>query len=291
MASTKDDMTQFGQKIGFIGAGNMGQAMIGALIQSGVAAPSEIFIHEIRKDHADLLKSKYGITLLPDNGNIVRNCDVVVFAVKPQTLDGVLSELQSNKAFHDVVGRKLIISIAAGKRMAMFEEFIYSELADAQKRRIPILRIMPNTPALVGAGMSGLCANIHAVPTDIEAAKRMLLPMGNVLECQEKDMDAVTALSGSGPAYCFYFVEAMVKAGMELGFSEATASDLTISTFKGALALLENLQDSPAQLRRKVTSPGGTTEAAIRILDDNGVKASIVHAIHAAARRSYELSR
>jgi pyrroline-5-carboxylate reductase len=284
-------MAQPGQKIGFIGAGNMGQSMIGALLRSGVATPSEIFIHEIRSDHADALKKKFGINLLFNNEGVVRACDVVIFAVKPQMLGQILSELQSKKAFHDVSGRKLIISIAAGKRMALFEDYIYSDLDDQQKRMIPILRIMPNTPALVGAGMSGLCANIHATVSDINTAKRILLPMGKVLECEEKSMDAVTAMSGSGPAYCFYMIEAMVKAGIELGFSETTAADLTMSTFKGAIALLEQQQDSPENLRRAVTSPGGTTEAAIRVLDKNGVKDSIIHAIHAAAHRSRELSQ
>jgi pyrroline-5-carboxylate reductase len=284
-------MTGLNQNIGFIGAGNMGEAMIGALIRTDVAVHSQIFIHEIREDHASTLKKKYGINLLSDNESVVRACDIVVFAIKPQVLGQVLSELKAKKVFHHVARRKLIISIAAGKRIAMFEDYIYSDLEEPQKRMIPILRVMPNTPALVGAGMSGLCANIHANSSDIETAKKILLPMGRVLECEEKNMDAVTAMSGSGPAYCFYIVEAMMKAGIELGFSEDTAADLTISTFKGAIALLEHLQDSPENLRHKVTSPGGTTETAIRVLDENGVKNSIIHAIQAAACRSEELSK
>jgi pyrroline-5-carboxylate reductase len=285
-----ETMRQLQQKIGYIGAGNMGEAMIGALIKSGVAAASQIFIHEIRSDHVAVLKNKYGIAALPDIDSIFFSCDVVIFAVKPQSLAAVLSEIQTKKTFQHVSGRKLIISIAAGKRMSLFEDYIYSGLDERQKQMIPILRVMPNTPAFVGAGMSGLCANIHATREDIETAMHILLPMGTILECQEKDMDAVTAMSGSGPAYCFYIVEAMIKAGVELGFSAKTAADLTVTTFKGALALLEHLNESPEELRRKVTSPGGTTEAAIRVLDDNSVKESIIGAIHAAARRSKELS-
>jgi pyrroline-5-carboxylate reductase len=285
-----ETMTQLGQKIGFIGAGNMGEAMIGALIRSGVAPPSRIFIHELREAHADALKNKYGIVLLSDNKEVLRACDVMVFAVKPQSLDQVLSDLQSKNAFCEISSRKLLITIAAGKRITLFEEYIYSGLDDQQRRMLPIIRIMPNTPALVGAGISGLCANIHATASDIETVRKILLPMGKVLECQEKDMDAVTAMSGSGPAYCFYIMESMMEAGVALGFSETTSADLTISTFKGAIALLEQLKESPKTLRRNVTSPGGTTEAAIRILDENGVKDSIIHAIRAAARRSKELS-
>jgi pyrroline-5-carboxylate reductase len=283
-------MTQLENKIGFIGAGNMGEAMIGALIRSGVSSPSRIFIHEIRADHADALKNKYGIASFSDIESIILSCDVVVFAVKPQSLSQILSEIQTKKVFQHASSRKLIISIAAGKRIALFENYIYFGLDEQQKQMIPIFRVMPNTPALVGAGVSGLCANNHATKVDIQTARKILLPMGKVLECEEKDMDAVTAMSGSGPAYCFYIVEAMINAGIALGFKAATAADLTVSTFKGALALLEHLKETPEELRRKVTSPGGTTEAAISVLDDHGVKESIIDAIQAAARRSKELS-
>jgi pyrroline-5-carboxylate reductase len=138
--------------------------------------------------------------------------------------------------------------------------------------------------------MSGLCANAHASLQDFETTKKILLSMGSVLEFDEIQMDAVTAMSGSGPAYCFYLAESMIAAGISLGFTEDTAAELTLATLKGALELLDHQKDPPDVLRHKVTSPGGTTEAAIRVLEDEGVKASIIKAIQAAARRSEELS-
>jgi len=155
---------------------------------------------------------------------------------------------------------------------------------------MPVLRVMPNTPALVLSGMSGVCANEYATAEDMEIAKTILSAMGQVFECQEKDMDAVTAMSGSGPAYGFYLVEAMIEAGISLGIEKQKAEKITIATLKGALALLESQKESAEELRKKVTSPGGTTEAAINYLDSNKVKKHIENAIIAAAQRSKALS-
>lgn len=283
-------MPKVPNNIGFIGAGNMGEAMIGALIKSGTAGPSQIFIHEIRKARADTLKKRYGITAKDDAKDIIEACDVIVFAVKPQSLDPILSEIEKSRVFWQLSSRKLIISIAAGTKIEKFEKYIYASIDDKNKRQIPILRVMPNTPALVGEGMSGLCANSMAAANDIEIAKEMLSAMGNVLECEESDMDAVTAVSGSGPAYCFYFIEAIIEGAVQLGFSPESAASLTITTFKGALSLLEHQKESPEQLRQKVTSPNGTTEAAVKVLNDLDVKGAIVKAVRAAAKRSAELS-
>lgn len=282
-------MPRLPNSIGFIGAGNMGEAMISALIRSGIAGP-QIFVHEIRKEQADNIKKQYGVNILSDASDVVKSCEVIVFAVKPQSIDLVLANLTKNTVFQHLNRRKIIVSIVAGTKLKKFEEQIYASINDKQKSLIPILRVMPNTPALIREGISGLCANSFADPSDIEITKAMLSAMGKVLECDEKDMDAVTAISGSGPAYCFYIVEAMIEAGIELGFTPDTAASLTIATFKGALSLLEHQKESPSQLRQKVTSPGGTTEAAIKELDDHAVKSAIIKAIHAAARRSKELS-
>jgi pyrroline-5-carboxylate reductase len=157
------------------------------------------------------------------------------------------------------------------------------------RTRMPLIRVMPNTPALVLAGMSGMSPNRHATAEDIEITRRILEAMGQVRELPEADLDGVTALSGSGPAYVFYFIESMIKAGESLGFDLATASALTLATFEGALKLLAESGEAPAELRRKVTSPGGTTEAALRVLEDQQVDRHIVDAVTAAARRSKEL--
>jgi pyrroline-5-carboxylate reductase len=236
------------------------------------------------------LHDQYGVTSLESGAAVVETADVIVFAVKPQTMKPVLLELASKNVFAKTRDRKVILSIAAGVRISTFEDHVYRDLDASRQARLPILRAMPNTPALVRSGMTGLCANRHATPEDVAMIRRMLSAVGNIIDCTENEIDAVTAVSGSGPAYCFYLAEAMIEAGILLGFAPAVAAELTVNTLKGAAALLENRMESPETLRRNVTSPRGTTEAAIRVLDDHAVKQSLVSAIMAAARRSRELS-
>ncbi len=276
--------------IGFIGAGNMGEAMIAALLSSGLSAPKHLFACDADASRIDFLKTKYAIHALPAASDIVSACDVIIFAVKPQSMGELLNTLQSKGVFKTIAGRKRFISIAAGIRIEKLEESIYAGLDKNMQSRLPVIRVMPNTPALVGEGISGICANAHADKEDLEIAKAILSAMGNVFECREAEMDAVTALSGSGPAYCFYLAEAMINAGCHLGFDLKRSSELVLSTLKGAVALIEKLGQPAEELRRRVTSPGGTTEAAIRHLDDRNVKQAIEEAIFAAAKRSSELS-
>lgn len=283
-------MAENASKIGFIGAGNMGAAMIGALVRSGDFPPEKIYVSDKNSQQTEALKAGYDIRVATGNTEIVRTCDIIVFAVKPQIVDHVLADLAAEKAFDDLTGRKLFISIAAGIRLHKFETVIYSGKADSDCRQLPILRVMPNTPALVQAGMSAVCANAHADEKDIRTARSILSAMGEVYLCDESRMDAITAISGSGPAYCFYLVESMVAAGQQLGLPAADAQKLTEATLAGALQLLSSENEAPETLRRKVTSPGGTTEAAIRVMDENGVKNAIVAAIIAAAERSRQLS-
>jgi len=283
-------MPKLNQKIGFVGAGNMGQAMIGALIKSECSEPFDIFVSDVRHDQTSVLKKKYDINILSSNTEVVEACDVIIFAVKPQTIDKMLSDLLSDYDIDASLQRKLFISIAAGTRLEKIEKYLYASLGVDKKKQMPILRVMPNTPALVMSGMSGVCANEYATRKDMQVAKTILAAMGRVIEFQEKDMDAVTAMSGSGPAYCFYLVEAMIDAGIKLGIDKQVAAKMTIGTLKGALALLESQKESAEELRKKVTSPGGTTEAAISVLDDHAVKQTITKAVIAAAERSKALS-
>ncbi len=276
--------------IGFIGAGNMGEAIIAGLMAAGMCAPEKIFFFDVNRDRSQALRLRYGVVLLASEAAIVDTADIIVFAVKPQIIKPVLAAMAGQHLFADTTGRKLILSIAAGIRISMFEEYVYRDIDAAKQARLPILRSMPNTPALVRSGMTGLCANCHATAEDIAVIRQLLSAIGQIIDCTENEMDAVTAVSGSGPAYCFYLAEAMIAAGTQLGFSPAVAAELTVNTFKGAVALLEQRGESPETLRGKVTSPGGTTEAAIRVLDDHFVKQAFVSAILAAARRSKELS-
>ena len=282
-------MPEIHLKIGFIGGGNMGQAMIGALIKSKSCGPSNIFVCDLIKKQTDSLKAMYGVTILPESEAIIETCDVIIFAVKPQSIEQVLADLQTRQIFKKTSGKKIFISIAAGIPLKKFEKYIY-EGADERKKEMPILRVMPNTPALALSGVSGLCGNAFAAAEDIQIAKNILSTMGKVFECEEGDMDALTAVSGSGPAYCFYLAEAMIEAGTNLGLSPDDAAEMTAATLKGAMVLLESQSLSAEELRQKVMSPGGTTEAAINVLDDHSVKQIIMQAVAAAAQRSKELS-
>ncbi len=281
-------MNKLEEEIGFIGGGNMGEAIVGALIRSGVSNPEEIYISDISRERLDLLAEKFGVVTTEDSMKLFDKCRIIVFAVKPQQMNQVLSHIAEK--LNGLSEKKLIISIAAGISMESIEGVLYASLDNESREKMPVVRVMPNTPALVLSGMSGMCGNRFATDEDISMARMILEATGDVIEFREEQMDAVTAMSGSGPAYVFYLVESMIDAGIHLGFDPADASALTLKTLSGALKLMEESSDTPETLRKKVTSPGGTTEAAFKVLGKYGVKESIIEAIKAAAERSKELS-
>lgn len=281
-------MTELKNRIGFIGAGNMGEAICGAIIKSGIIDSSMIHAYDLNNERLEYLKQTYDINISHDIKGLLSLCDVVILAVKPQTMDGVLEELAPVDEL-SLQTRKIIISIAAGIPLQRFEKAFYNGLAPEKARQLPLIRVMPNTPSLVLEGMSGLCANQHATGKDIETATTILESMGKVITFNEEEMDAVTAISGSGPAYFFYFIESMIKAGTDLGLSEEKALTLAATTMKGAAKLLEESGEPPETLRRKVTSPGGTTEAALKVMEENHIKDDIIKAVKKAALRSKEL--
>jgi len=277
------------KKTGFIGAGNMGEAFVGAIIKSNLLSPSMIYVSDINEERLAVFRSNYGISATNDNIKLFSKCDIVILAVKPQQIDKVLTEITKQKNYM-IPAKKLIISIAAGISLQKIEDLLYTPLDEKSRQKLPIIRVMPNTPALVLSGMSGMSANRYALVEDVNIVKTLLEAMGKVLEFNENDLDAVTALSGSGPAYVFYLIESMIEGGINAGLDPNDAYTLTIATLKGSLALMEKLNESPETLRKKVTSPGGTTEAAFEILETNGVKQNIIDAIAAAALRSKDLS-
>lgn len=277
------------KKIGFLGAGNMGEAFVGALTRSGRAAAAMILVSDIAQERLDFLEKRYGIATTRDNFRLFAECDVVVLAVKPQQLPALLAEI-AGRPDYGTVSRKLIISIAAGIPIRKIEALLYPPLGENGQSRLPIIRVMPNTPALVLAGMSGMSANRFALPADLEITRTILDALGEVIEFDERDLDAVTALSGSGPAYVFYLIESMIRGGIANGLDPAQAAAMTLATVKGAVRLIEEQGESPETLRRKVTSPGGTTEAALKVLERHHVGERIVDAITAAADRSRALS-
>lgn len=282
-------MSPLNKKTGFIGAGNMGEAFVGAIIKSNLLSPSMIYVSDINEKRLAVFRSNYGISATNDNVKLFSKCDIVILAVKPQQINKVLTEITKQKDYM-IADKKLIISIAAGIPLQKIEDLLYTPLDEKSRTKLPIIRVMPNTPALVLSGISGMSANKYASVEDVNIVKTLLEAMGKVLEFNENDLDAVTALSGSGPAYVFYLIESMIEGGINAGLDPNDAYTLTIATLKGSLALMEKLNESPETLRKKVTSPGGTTEAAFEILENNGVKQNIIDAIAAAALRSKELS-
>ena len=284
-------MTNNKKTIGFIGAGNMGEAIIGALINSNVADPAKIIASDINNERLESLKETYGINITHDNLELYSICDIIILSVKPQHMDEILSQITLREDFSRPSKHRLIISIAAGITTKKIETILYNTLDDKKyEEKLPIIRVMPNTPALVLAGMSGMSPNRHASDDDIRVTKTILEAMGSVVELGEEHMDAVTALSGSGPAYIFYLAESMIDAGIKIGLDPDKAVTLTMKTMKGAIKLMEETEDSPETLRKKVASPGGTTEAAFKVLEKNSVKENFIEAIGAAAARSKELS-
>jgi pyrroline-5-carboxylate reductase len=285
-----ENQMQVGNKnIGIIGGGNMGEAFAGAMIQTGIFQPSFITISDIMPDRLKILKKTYGINITQDNFMVFDSCDVLILAVKPQQMDDLLTGISKHPHFA-VKKRKLIISIAAGITIGKIEHLLYKSLDDNSRKMLPVIRVMPNTPALVLQGMSGMSSNRHARQEEIDMTRKILEAMGHVIEFDEQHIDAVTALSGSGPAYVFYLIESMIAAGMELNFNYEDAKMLTLNTIKGSVALMEARSDTAEELRKKVTSPGGTTEAAFKILEKNQVKQTFMQAIIAAANRASELS-
>ena len=282
-------MKKLDKKIGFIGGGNMGEAMINGLVKSGLCEPEAIWASDVREARLRFLEDTYGVNTTMDNEALFDGVDIVVLAVKPQQMDEVLEGLAGTFP-QSIKGVKLIISIAAGIPIRKIEGKLYEPLDENSKALLPIVRVMPNTPALVLAGMAGMSGNQHAQERDLVHARLILEAIGKVIELNEEDLDAVTAVSGSGPAYIFYFIEAMVEAASGLGLRPSHALQLTLETTKGAVKLLEETGEAAESLRKKVTSKGGTTEAALNVLGRHEVKEHFVEAIKAAAKRSRELA-
>ncbi len=263
-------------KVVFIGAGNMAEAIVSGMVEAEFCAPEKIMMTDISPERLAAMEADLGVSVSTDNC-VVKNAEIVLLAVKPQVMGEVLKVIAP-------VFRKetLVISIAAGITTGRIEKGLGSGTR--------VVRVMPNTPALIGQGASALAAGSQADEADLVVAEAILGCVGLTVRVDEKQIDAVTALSGSGPAYVFYLLEAMLAAAEEMGLDKETARTLALQTVEGSARLMKDTGEEAAALRAKVTSKGGTTAAAINSMDASGVKDAIISALKAAQARSVELS-
>lgn len=262
--------------IAFLGAGNMGEAMLRGLAQAG-SPKDKLHAFDPRQDHLQALAASAGFTPRPDLASAVSAADVVVLAIKPQGFGELLPALAPL-----LKPGQAVLSVAAGITLARIGQALGAR---------PLIRVMPNTPGLIGQGVSAYCLGGTAGPGEALLAERVLKPLGAVIRVNEPDMDAVTALSGSGPAYLFLFMEALQAAGERLGLRPEAAFGLAAQTLAGAAAMVLKGDRSPAELRAAVTSPGGTTAAALKAFEEGGFRELVLKALTAARDRSVELGR
>jgi len=267
------------KKITVIGAGNMGSVLVKGLVEKLKVSPRNIVVIDIDKLKLKKLKKSFKINISSFNSGAVTRADIIILAVKPQSMDLVLKGLSSS-----ISNKQLVISIAAG----ITTKYIESKLGG----RIPVVRTMPNTPLHVGAGITGVYAGKYVKKNHLTIVQKIFCCLGEIVIVKKESLiDAITAVSGSGPAYVFLFIESFLLAGQKLKLSKAMTDVLIMQTVKGAVKLLEESQKSPQKLRQQVTSPGGTTEAALRVFNEKKFHKIIAAAVKAAHKRSRELSR
>jgi pyrroline-5-carboxylate reductase len=265
-------------ELGIIGAGNMAEAIVRGVLRAGLLTPSQVLVADPSADRLNLFRNDLGVRGTDDNAEIVAHSAIVLLSVKPQQMQPVLHGLKS--VFKPDT---LFISIAAGISTGYIEQSL------GQEKQPRVIRAMPNTPMLVGQGMVAIAPGAHTQPADLDRAADLFRTAAAVMNVTEDQMDAVTAVSGSGPAYFFFLVQQMVAAGVEAGLSPEQAHELATRTALGAAHMLVDSKDSPELLRKKVTSPNGTTHAAITTMEFHGWPAITRQAVLAAADRSKEL--
>lgn len=264
------------KKLAFIGGGNMAEAIISGLLDKLVIERTNITVLEKRPERCVYLE-KYGIRAVTDEIESIKNADIIVLAIKPQQFAEVVEQLRP------VRPDSLVISILAGTRIERIEQALGGP--------VRVVRVMPNTPALVGEGMAGISAGTNATEDDITVTKFIFDQLGKSVIVPEPMLDLVTGVSGSGPAYVFYCIEALTEAAIQMGMREDQAQLLVAQTFKGAVELLISSGESAAELRKKVTSKGGTTEQGLAVLTKHDMKKIFFETVQAATNRSVELSQ
>jgi pyrroline-5-carboxylate reductase len=263
--------------VGFIGAGKMATALAKGLIESGFVAPTGVIASDVAASAREQFAHVTGATTTASNREVLGRSEVIVLAVKPQVIGALIEEI-----LDEIEPRHLLVSIAAGIPLSALE----STLGDRR-----VVRVMPNTPALVGAGAAGFCRGRHATWSDAELVSRMLSTVGIALEVSEPMLDTVTGLSGSGPAYAFEIIEALSDGGVLMGLPRASATQLAAQTLLGAARMVLETGEHPGQLKDAVTSPGGTTIAGLHVLEQGGLRGLLMSAVRAATERSRQLAQ
>lgn len=263
-------------KLGTIGCGKMGRALVGGIVRAGLCRADDVLVYDSHESSSAAIASELGVRIAPDNASVAEGSDVVLLCTKPQGFAGMLAELGESRD-------RLLVSIAAGVRIEAIES--------ATSHRHRVVRVMPNTPALVGKGASAYALGSSATESDAALTESLLGAVGYVCRVAEDDLDAVTAVSGSGPAYFFLMLEAMIAAGIEQGLAPEIARDLAVHTAAGAAELVLATGEAPSTLRENVTSPNGTTFAALQFFREKGFEDIVQGALAAAADRARELGR
>jgi pyrroline-5-carboxylate reductase len=265
------------KRIGIIGTGNMGEALISGLVHSRSSVPENIICSDVRKEKLKYIKETYGVVTKKSNIDVAKASEIVIYAIKPQIMAAIMRETADCLDMN-----KLIISIAAGVPMAAIEAYLNKELR--------LIRVMPNIAASVKESATAIAAGKNATKSDVRLAKAIFDSVGTSIFIEENIlMDAITGLSGSGPAYIFIIVDALADAGVKMGLSREDALLLSTQTVLGAAKLLRDTKAHPGQLKDKVTSPGGTAIAGIHTLEKGGLRTTLINAVEAATRRSKEL--
>ena len=267
-----------GQKVGFIGGGNMGEALIKGLLAANLVPSEAIYASDVRIERLRSLDQQYGVQLCEDNAELVRQADIVILAVKPQIMAPIVRQIASA-----VTRKKLLISIAAGVST--------TTLRAALGHDARLIRVMPNTPALVLEGVTAIAKAEGLEPGDLDTAGEIFSAVGRVVTLDEDLMDAVTGLSGSGPAYVAIVVESLADGGVRMGLDRITAMTLATQTVLGAAKLMLETGMHPGALKDMVSSPGGTTIAGIAALEEGGLRYNLIRAVERATQRSRELGR
>jgi len=264
-----------GRRIGVIGVGNMGAALIKGWLENGLVASRHLVVFDQAVERRALMENLYGLAAAADNAGVAKGADILLLAVKPQFLSGVLSDIAPH-----VTPKHLVISIAAGVTLAALE----TALPGAR-----LIRVMPNTPTLAGAGMAALARGVRASADDDHLALQLFGAVGRAVVVEERHLDAVTGLSGSGPAYVFLMLEALADGGVKMGLPRDLATLLAAQTVLGAAQLLLATQEHPGVLKDMVTSPGGTTITGLHVLEAGGFRGLVMSAVEAATKRATEL--